>query len=51
MYPAILLPYFHVVFSIWFRAHVGVQTLKLETHQEILVEFEFENRMTFSLRL
>ena len=51
MYPAFLLPYFHVAFLIWFRPHAGGQTLKLETHQEILVEFEFENRMTFSLRL
>ena len=42
---------FHVLFSIWFRPHAGGQTVKLETHQEILVKFELENRMTFCLRL
>ena len=36
--------------SICFRPHARGRTFKLETHKEILVKFEFENRMTFSLR-
>ena len=43
--------FYHIPCCVWFRSHAGGRTFKLEAHQEVLVKFEFENRITFSLRL